>query len=136
MGRIIAANRHVPNLGWARNDERLVRGIKYLLKEENLPAWKEPDRNIYFWYYATQVMHHMEGNYWDQWNGVVRDLLVEHQIHNGREKGSWNPMLPVADRWGHHGGRLFVTCLSIYVLEVYYRHLPLYSTKSGQTTAG
>ena len=24
-------------------------------------------------------------------------------------------------------GRLFVTCLSIYMLEVYYRHLPIYS---------
>jgi len=123
-------------LGWDHADERMIRGIEYLLQEENLPAWKEPDRNVYYWYYATQTMHHMEGAYWDQWNAIMRDLLVENQVLNGREKGSWDPMLPVADRWGHHGGRLFVTCLSIYVLEVYYRHLPIYSTQAGRPASG
>ncbi|MEQ9379743.1 MAG: squalene--hopene cyclase, partial [Pirellulales bacterium] len=123
-------------LGWPQNDERLVRGANYLLQEKNLPAWKEPDRNVYSWYYATQVMHHMEGDFWQVWNGVMRDLIVENQEVNGREKGSWNPTLPVADRWGHHGGRLFVTCLSIYVLEVYYRHLPIYSNHAGRPKPG
>ncbi len=123
-------------LGWANNDKRLIRGIEYLLLDENLPAWKEPERNVYYWYYATQAMHHMEGAYWEKWNGVIRDLLVENQVPNGRERGSWNPVLPVADRWGHQGGRLFVTCLSIYVLEVYYRHLPIYSTRVGRPDPG
>ena len=31
--------------------------------------------------------------------------------------------------WGQFGGRLYVTCLSTYILEVYYRHLPLYDVK-------
>ncbi len=87
----------------------------------NLPDWN--DRNVYYWYYGTQVCHHMEGKDWQKWNGVMRQLLPEHQEKRGAERGSWEP---IGDRWGGSAGRLYVTCLSIYVLEVYYRHLPLY----------
>ena len=111
-------------LGWPRNHQSLVRGVQYLLEPQNLPQWTESQRNVYYWYYATQVMHHMEGEYWKKWNSVMRDLLVKHQIKQGPEAGSWDPM---SDYWGPQGGRLYVTCLSIYILEVYYRHLPLYS---------
>lgn len=108
-------------LGWARDDPRLNLGVQYLLA--NLPSWRE--RNVYYWYYATQVVHHMEGPAWRMWNEVMRELLPEHQLKRGREKGSWNPN---GDRWGAYGGRLYVTCMSIYMLEVYYRHLPLYQS--------
>jgi hypothetical protein len=53
----------------------------------------------------------------------MREEVPRNQVKTGPERGSWNP---ADDRWGNHGGRLFVTCLSIYMLEVYYRHLPLY----------
>jgi hypothetical protein len=108
-------------LGWPRDDPRLAAGVEYLV--ENLPEWNK--RNVYYWYYATQVLHHMEGKPWRKWNEVMRKLLPERQITRGRERGSWDPR---GDRWGDSGGRLYVTCLSIYVLEVYYRHLPLYRT--------
>ncbi|MCO6046365.1 terpene cyclase/mutase family protein [Aeoliella sp. ICT_H6.2] len=106
-------------LGWERNDQRLQDGVSYLLGF--LPEWDE--RNVYHWYYATQVMHHMEGDAWRKWNGVMRQLLPQEQEKHGRDRGSWDPN---GDRWGSQGGRLFTTCLSIYMLEVYYRHLPLY----------
>lgn len=106
-------------LGWERDDQRLQEGVSYLLGF--LPEWDE--RNVYHWYYATQVMHHMEGEPWRQWNSVMRQLLPQEQEKRGRERGSWNPN---GDRWGAQGGRLFTTCLSIYMLEVYYRHMPLY----------
>lgn len=106
-------------LGWERDDERLVEGVSYLLRY--LPEWDE--RNVYHWYYATQVCHHMEGEAWQEWNAVMRQLLPEKQEQRGRERGSWDPN---GDRWGAHGGRLYTTCLSIYMLEVYYRHLPIY----------
>jgi hypothetical protein len=108
-------------LGWPRDDPRLAAGVEYLLG--NLPEWDK--RNVYYWYYATQVLHHMEGKPWRTWNEVMRKLLPERQITRGRERGSWDPR---GDRWGDSGGRLYVTCLSIYTLEVYYRHLPLYRT--------
>jgi hypothetical protein len=108
-------------LGWKRDDPRLVAGVEYMLKYP--PNWR--DRNVYYWYYATQVLHHMEGEHWRQWNEVMRKLLPEEQETSGRERGSWDPQ---GDRYGGAGGRLYVTCLSIYMLEVYYRHLPLYQT--------
>jgi hypothetical protein len=108
-------------LGWQRNDPRLNAGVEYLLA--NLPDWNK--RNVYYWYYATQVLHHMEGKAWRGWNEEMRKVLPEHQVTRGRERGSWHPG---GDRWGAEGGRLYVTCLSIYILEVYYRHLPLYRT--------
>jgi hypothetical protein len=106
-------------LGWQHDDPRLRNGVDYILT--NLPAWDK--RNVYYWYYATQVCHHMEGQDWQKWNGVMRQLLPENQEKRGGERGSWNPN---GDRWGDSGGRLYVTCLSLYTLEIYYRHLPIY----------
>jgi hypothetical protein len=108
-------------LGWPKDDPRLNAGADYLAA--NLPAWDR--RNVYYWYYATQVLHHMEGKRWRAWNDEMKVLLPAHQEKRGRERGSWDPE---GDRWGGPGGRLYVTCLSIYCLEVYYRHLPLYRT--------
>jgi hypothetical protein len=108
-------------LGWQRDDDRLVVGANYLI--ENLPDWDRSDRDAYYWYYATQVCHHMEGKHWQAWNNVMRELLPQKQVKTGRERGSWDPS---GFRWNSEGGRLFITCLSTYMLEVYYRHLPIY----------
>ncbi len=123
-------------LGWNRDDERLVRGVEWLTEPGNLIDYGS-SRNIYYWYYATQVTHHMEGDYWKRWNEVMRQAVPEHQVKTGAEKGSWSP--DENDVFDRSGGRLYVTCLSIYMLEVYYRHLPLYTKiytrllKSGRT---
>jgi hypothetical protein len=65
----------------------------------------------------------MDGDDWNRWNQVMRQAIPEAQTKTGNDRGSWPP---AGDRWGAHGGRLYVTCLSIYMLEVYYRHLPIY----------
>lgn len=108
-------------LGWRHADPRLQRGADLLI--ENLPSWKDGDRDVYYWYYATQVCHHMESHHWRVWNERMREVLPRNQVLEGRERGSWDPR---GDRWATSGGRLFGTCLSIYMLEVYYRHLPIY----------
>jgi hypothetical protein len=114
-------------LGWKRDDPRLVTGVGYLM--QNLPRYE--DRDVYYWYYGTQVVHHMGGKPWDAWNGVLRDMLVKNQEKTGPEKGSWDPLGDHPDRWANlgQGGRLYTTCLSLYMLEVYYRHLPIYGLK-------
>ena len=106
-------------LGWKRNDSRLTGGADFLLGE---PIGKS-EVNAYYWYYATQVMHHMGGDYWRKWNETMRQHLPETQVKKGAEAGSWDPD---SDRWASGGGRLYVTCLRTYMLEVYYRHLPIY----------
>ena len=111
-------------LGWARSDARLVAGAQWITRPENLISYGRT-RNVYYWYYATQVCHHMEGEYWKRWNNVMREALPKNQVARGREAGSWDPNLE--DLYEVHGGRLYTTCLSIYMLEVYYRHLPLYT---------
>lgn len=111
-------------LGWTRDDYRLQDGADYLI--EHLPSWDSDKRDAYYWYYASQVCHHMEGKHWRKWNGTMRRVLPANQVTKGRERGSWDPH---GDRWGSGGGRLAVTCLSIYMLEVYYRHLPIYQLK-------
>lgn len=107
-------------LGWTPYDERLRRGVEYLLAN----PIDYDKANVYYWYYATQVLHHFEGDAWRTWNAKMKATLPAMQVKKGRETGSWDPF---DDRWGQNrGGRLYVTCLSTYMLEVYYRHLPIY----------
>ena len=87
--------------------------------------WEE-DQNVYYWYYAAQLTHHMEGEYWKRWNRVMRQILPEQQIKRAAESGSWDPQRPTLDQWGSHGGRLYVTTMNLLSLEVKYRLLPLY----------
>lgn len=108
-------------LGWRQDDPRLLRGADFLIGG-NLPDWGQ--KNVYYWYYGTQMMHHLEGPRWDKWNSITRDMLVKNQRKSGDEAGSWDPG---SDAQETDGGRLYVTCLSTFCLEVYYRHLPLYS---------
>jgi len=107
-------------LGWKHNDPRLNRGVQIV----SANPIRYETQNVYYWYYATQVMHHMGGKTWSDWNRVMRQAVPEQQIKTGEERGSWSPG---GDQWGQHGGRLYTTCLSIFMLEVYYRHLPIYN---------
>jgi hypothetical protein len=112
-------------LGWRHDDPRMKAGAEWLTTPSNLVNYQS-NRDVYYWYYASQVLHNMEGEYWNRWNKVMRQAVPEHQVRSGKESGSWDPQKPSTDQWGASAGRLYVTCLSIYVLEVYYRHLPLY----------
>ncbi|MEX0587063.1 MAG: squalene--hopene cyclase, partial [Pirellulales bacterium] len=106
-------------LGATKDDESLERGIRYLL-EEHPPEVEKP--NFYYWYYATQAMHHWGGTAWDRWNGRMRDVLVELQETAGHQAGSW---MTVSGH-DHRAGRLYATALAVCTLEVYYRHAPLF----------
>ncbi len=96
--------------------------------------------NLYYEYYATQVMHHMGGDSWQFWNAGpdgksgLRDTLIAKQQHNAGNKhhieGSWGP------ETAPEGGRIMTTALSLLCLEVYYRHLPLYRRDMGVMKGG
>ena len=45
--------------------------------------------NMYYNYYATQVLHHFGGERWNIWNVQMRDMLVATQAKTGHETGSW-----------------------------------------------
>lgn len=104
-------------MGWEHDHPALVEGVQRIGK-------KGPDKeDMYYNYYATQVMRHYEGDEWAKWNAKMRDYLVETQEQRGHMSGSWFM------KQGHQtdkGGRLYCTAMATMILEVYYRHLPIY----------
>ncbi|MCU0959154.1 MAG: hypothetical protein MUF48_03535 [Pirellulaceae bacterium] len=104
--------------GWRRNDSRLSRGVEFLSREGPSKS------DMYYNYYATQVLHHFDGPTWPAWNDQMRDYLVRTQATAGHERGSWF----FQDQHGLKGGRLYTTAMCAMILEVYYRHMPLYET--------
>jgi hypothetical protein len=107
-------------LGWTRQDDRLQRGTTFL---SNLGP---SESDMYFNYYATQVLHHQEGPTWEPWNKEMRDYLVGKQATGGHERGSWF----FFDPHGAVGGRHYTTAICTMILEVYYRYMPLYGEQA------
>jgi hypothetical protein len=107
-------------LGWSRNHPALTTGVV------SLDKLGPSSSDLYYDYYATQVMFHHGGPQWDRWNTKMRDYLIKTQSTEGHESGSWY----FPDRHLDKGGRLCNTSLAILTLEVYYRYLPIYSNKA------
>ncbi len=115
-------------LGWPRESPALLQGSALIARHLN----ESTERNIYYWYYATQLLHNMHDKNWEVWNAKIREELVATQIRGVEcDRGSWDPTSPATDLWGSKGGRLFQTSLSLLTLEVYYRYLPLYRDRGG-----
>jgi hypothetical protein len=111
-------------MGWPKDHPGLKAGIEFLAK-------KGPDpTNMYFNYYATQVLKQYGGEYWEPWNQKMRDQLVATQESKGHALGSW----ALEDRSAGDplgaGGRLYVTCMATMILEVYYRYMPIYGDQT------
>jgi hypothetical protein len=108
-------------MGWNKDNPALVQGVEHLSDMGPLSF------DMYYNYYATQVLHHYEGPHWEKWNVKMRSRLIESQAVEGHETGSW---FFEDDRHGSvTGGRLYCTSLAAMTLEVYYRYAPLYSKK-------
>lgn len=103
-------------LRWPRSHPGLAEGVRYL--DQTGPS----ENDIYFNYYATQVMHHWQGSEWKRWNDRMRDYLIQTQAKQGHENGSWY----FEHTHSLKGGRLYNTAMAIMTLEVYYRYMPLY----------
>jgi len=113
--------------GWQRGQTEMTAGADYLLEHPPVPGTKDATlRDTYYWYYSTQVLFHMGGERWKKWNGTLYPMLIQTQVTEGPNAGSWDPYQPTADLWAKYGGRLYVTTLNLLSLEVNYRHLPLY----------
>jgi len=109
-------------MGWKKEEPALQRGVDQLAK------WGPSKGNMYYNYYATQVMRHTGGSKWDAWNKELRDFLVGAQEKgNGHNNGSWSMG---TDHGARAGGRLYTTTLATMILEVYYRHMPIYAQQA------
>ena len=61
-------------LGWRRDYPPLVKGAAHVAKHLETA----PERNIYYWYYATQLLHNMQNDDWKRWNLRVREGPDHH----------------------------------------------------------
>ena len=99
-------------------DPQLMRTVEIVA---NQPPKHGKDTS-YYWYYGTQAMFHIQGEPWKKWNAGMQEALLEHQVTSGPNTGTWDPR----DRWEQSGGRIMSTSLRLLMLEVTFRHLPLY----------
>jgi len=112
--------------GWDKSHPGIQEGVRELAK---IGVRKE---NIYYNYYAAQVLRHNGGSEWQEFNTELRDWLVAAQSQKPGEKGSWH----FEEASGHtgpiEGGRLLSTSFATMILEVYYRHMPLYADSAAE----
>ena len=120
-------------LGWPKTHPPMIDGAKFLMEEHHRPQWTAGRRNVFEWYYITQVMHNMGGDEWNEWNSAVRDTVTRNQLITGSSKsgqdirGSWNPKPEgQGEEYADKAGRLYLTSMCILILETPYRHKPVY----------
>lgn len=118
--------------GWGPNNPGMIDGVKGLM---NRPP-RKGTMDMYYYYYATQVVHFFEGKSWKIWNegetagNGMRDLLINAQ-DVGKDQDKFGSWAPDSGTIGRSCGRVGTTALSLLTLEVYYRHLPLYKRNDG-----
>ncbi len=101
-----------------------VMGLHADLLLKKLPVWdsdpkQEAGTDFYYWYYGSNAMYQMGGEYWVKWEKSMTPALVNSQRKDGDAKGSWNPEV---DPWGYAGGRVYTTAMAVLTLEVYFRY--------------
>ena len=107
-------------LGWKQDNRALIRGIQWMSDQG-------PSATDYYYnYYATQAIFQFtdgEGDLWEKWNSQMREQLVATQTKSGHAAGSWFMKDP---HGSSPGGRLYCTSMATMILEIYYRHMPIY----------
>ncbi len=108
---------------WGKGSSSNVRkGAKYI-RANTAFKWEEDNSNLYYHYYNAQAMINRGGADWKFYNELFRDELLKNQ----NEDGSWTRGRKIA-----HGSvnQHMTTCLSTFMLEVYYRFLPATGSKN------
>jgi hypothetical protein len=107
------------------DSKEALSGIEYVLDKRlksysaSRNNWKSQGKNVYGYYYDTQVAFQVQGSQWKSWRKVFEPVLIQNQ----HKDGYW-------DMEGGHkvGGPLaqdvYHTTLCCLQLEVYYRYLP------------
>ncbi|MEX2175210.1 MAG: hypothetical protein WD872_12680 [Pirellulaceae bacterium] len=123
-------------LGWKQDHPGLKRGVEALANAGPATDKGPKSPNMYYNYYATQVMRHQAGEpgsetypAWEKWNNELRDWLIAKQDKKGHQEGSWEMK---GDHGSEKGGRLYCTSMATMILEVYYRHMPIYGKAAAE----
>ena len=106
-------------LQWPQDHPSLQNGAGFLVDR------RVSKDDIYFNFYTTLLLHHLQHDNWDYWNEAIRERLIKTQATRGHEAGSWH----FKNQHGDVGGRLYTTAMAVMTLEVYYRYSPLFGSK-------
>ncbi|MEO5914724.1 MAG: prenyltransferase/squalene oxidase repeat-containing protein [Luteolibacter sp.] len=110
---------------WDKGGISAVRkGAEYIVKNTKFDYGSKDDSDLYCHYYESQAMMQRGGDDWKFYNNLFRDQLLKNQ----NEDGSWKQPGAGGEFAGEGRGKVYRTCLSTLMLEVYYRFL---STDSG-----
>lgn len=112
--------------GWDKTHPGLIKGV------ENIVNVGVNKKDIYYNYYAAQVLRHHGGPDWNRFNVELRDWLVASQETSGGAEGSWHFPDSSSHRGPLEGGRLCSTAMATMILEVYYRHMPIYAASASE----
>jgi len=91
-----------------------------VLLRKRLPEWYKEKGCIdyYYWYYGSYAMFQLGGTDWQVWKTAMEKAIIDNQLREGCERGSWDPR---RSPWSDNGGRVYATALCTLSLEVYYR---------------
>lgn len=107
-------------------DPRLQKALDFMHQQK--VDWEKTEGGfvLYAWYYITQAMFQGGGSNWDYWNRQIRDTVVKNQF----EDGHWQPPTKSGEAKSV-AEPVYATTLSVLILEVYYRYLPIYTLMEG-----
>ena len=109
-----------------RKNEPALTAVNLLVAD--LPEWKEKKIDACYWLFGSLALHQYDGPdgpLWKKWNEPMKNAIIPNQrlAKDGEKSGSWDPE---SDRWGHAGGRVYVTAMNALTLEVYYRYAAVF----------
>jgi hypothetical protein len=125
--------------GWRAENAGFKQGTRGLLNAAPSAKMGKELADLYYYYYATQVVRYFGGDEWKRWNegngkdgarkGGMSDWLIQQQDRTPAKRGSW---APEAGHFGRECGRLGTTCICLLTLEVYYRYDPAEQQKAAK----
>ena len=119
---------------WKKSSSREARGACKFVDDNMKFGWNTPDADLYGHYYAAQCMINFGGDAWERYNKKFRDEVLNNQRPNGSFKpvGGGQKLNAVGASFNgtSNFGEHYRACLSILMLEVYYRFLPATGAKT------
>jgi len=111
---------------WDKSSSKEARGACKFIDEHAKFDWNTDDSDLYGHYYATQCMINFGGDPWKRYNKKFRDQVLNNQLPDGSFKPAGFGAFKGSNVFGKH----YRACLSILMLEVYYRFLPATGAKT------
>ena len=111
---------------WDKSSSKEARGACKFIDENAKFGWSSPDSDLYGHYYAAQCMINFGGDPWKRYNEKFRDQVLNNQLPDGSFKPTGFGAFKGTSVFGKH----YRACLSILMLEVYYRFLPATGAKT------